>query len=99
MNGLVRFIGKGFTGLPIVSSVLRFVFHPPQFQRTTMSQSQLKIDDQDLSLVKYNGTWIRGGSPNEYDGTVASSTHVGDSFTVSFTGKMSVNLNSDSSLE
>ena len=51
-----------------------------------LSMSQTKIDDQDLSHVKYNGTWIRGGSPSEFDGTVASSTRVGDSFTVSFTG-------------
>jgi len=50
--------------------------------------SQTKIDDQDLSRVKYNGTWIRGGSPSEFDGTVASSTRVSDSFTVSFTGNL-----------
>lgn len=45
------------------------------------------IDDQDLSKVVYNGTWVKGGSVNEYAGTVASSTKVGDSFTVTFKGK------------
>lgn len=45
------------------------------------------IDDQDLSKVVYNGTWVKGGSVNEYDETVASSTTVGDSFTVTFKGK------------
>ncbi|KAG6836727.1 hypothetical protein H0H93_004390 [Arthromyces matolae] len=44
------------------------------------------IDDQDLSKVTYNGTWIRGGSSYEYNETVASSTEVGDFFTVSFRG-------------
>ncbi|KAG6910352.1 hypothetical protein DXG01_011421 [Tephrocybe rancida] len=45
------------------------------------------IDDQDLSKVTYNGTrWIVGGSPEENNETVASSTNVGDFFTVSFRG-------------
>jgi len=44
------------------------------------------IDDQDLSKVVYNGTWVKGGSVYEYDNTVASSTTVGDSFTVTFKG-------------
>ncbi|KIM38526.1 hypothetical protein M413DRAFT_12732 [Hebeloma cylindrosporum] len=44
------------------------------------------IDDQDLSHVKYVGNWVRGGSSGEYKGTVASSTRVNDSFTVSFKG-------------
>ncbi|KAF8800069.1 hypothetical protein BYT27DRAFT_7227583 [Phlegmacium glaucopus] len=48
--------------------------------------SQTIIDDQDLTHVKYNGTWLRGGSSHEHDETVASSTQVNDSFTVSFTG-------------
>lgn len=48
------------------------------------------IDDQDLSKVVYNGSWVRGGTANEYDGTVASSTRVGDSFTVTFKGTMHV---------
>ena len=51
--------------------------------------SQTIIDDQDLSRVKYNGTWLRGGDSHEYDSTVSSSTHVNDSFTVSFTGESS----------
>jgi hypothetical protein len=46
------------------------------------------IDDQDLSKVVYNGTWVKGGSVNEYAGTVASSTNVGDSFTVTFKGSV-----------
>ena len=45
------------------------------------------IDDHDLSKVVYNGTWTTGGSSNEYDGTVASSIIVGNSFTVTFKGK------------
>ncbi|KAH9476317.1 hypothetical protein JR316_0011892 [Psilocybe cubensis] len=44
------------------------------------------IDDQDLSHVHYNGTWIKGGSTIEHDETVASSTVVGDSFSVDFFG-------------
>jgi hypothetical protein len=44
------------------------------------------IDDQDLSQVTYVGNWVRGGSPKEYDGTVASSTTVNDHFTVAFKG-------------
>ncbi|KAF5367292.1 hypothetical protein D9615_010455 [Tricholomella constricta] len=44
------------------------------------------IDDQDLSKVNYTGTWIRGGSNAEYKETVASSTVVGDYFTVTFRG-------------
>ncbi|KAF8147993.1 hypothetical protein B0H34DRAFT_737897 [Crassisporium funariophilum] len=44
------------------------------------------IDDQDLSRVTYEGNWIRGGSPQEHDATVASSTRVNDYFTVRFTG-------------
>ncbi|KAG6901275.1 hypothetical protein C0995_014327 [Termitomyces sp. Mi166 len=44
------------------------------------------IDDQDPTKVTYNGTWIKGGSPVEYNATVASSTNVGDYFTVSFKG-------------
>ena len=43
------------------------------------------IDDQD-SQVTYVGNWARGGSPNEYDGTVSSSTTVNDFFTVAFKG-------------
>lgn len=56
---------------------------------TTALMSQTIIDDQDLSRVKYNGTWLRGGDSHEYDSTVSSSTHVNDSFTVSFTGESS----------
>ncbi|KAF8960751.1 hypothetical protein BDZ97DRAFT_1921837 [Flammula alnicola] len=48
--------------------------------------SKTIIDDQDLSRVKYTGTWARGGSSHEHDGTVASSTNVGDSFSVTFSG-------------
>ena len=49
--------------------------------------SQTIIDDQDLSRVKYSSnTWVRGGSPHEHHETVASSTVVGDSFTVNFSG-------------
>ncbi|CAA7270493.1 unnamed protein product [Cyclocybe aegerita] len=48
--------------------------------------SHILIDDQDLSRVTYNGTWIRGGSALEHESTVASSTVVGDSFTVDFNG-------------
>ncbi|KAF8876573.1 hypothetical protein BD779DRAFT_1560127 [Infundibulicybe gibba] len=44
------------------------------------------IDDQDLTKVTYNGTWAQGGSPGDYKETVASSTHVGDSFTIDFKG-------------
>ncbi|KAG6852420.1 hypothetical protein C0991_012151 [Blastosporella zonata] len=44
------------------------------------------IDDRDPSKVTYNGTWIPGGLPDENNGTVSSSTNVGDFFTVSFTG-------------
>ncbi|RDB16586.1 hypothetical protein Hypma_002823 [Hypsizygus marmoreus] len=44
------------------------------------------IDDQDLSKVVYTGTWIKGGSPSEHAETVASSTNVGDYFTVTFRG-------------
>ncbi|KAF8876563.1 hypothetical protein BD779DRAFT_159632 [Infundibulicybe gibba] len=44
------------------------------------------IDDQDLTKVTYNGTWAKGGTSHEYGGTVASSTHAGDSFAVSFKG-------------
>ncbi|KAF8992157.1 hypothetical protein BDQ17DRAFT_1413467 [Cyathus striatus] len=52
-----------------------------------MSQpTQTIIDDQDKSKVTYNGNWIKGGSSAEYAGTVASSTRVGDSFIVSFSG-------------
>ena len=70
----------------VVSSLSLFASHPPQIQ-PSMSQTKFtQIDDQDLSLVNYNGTWIPGGSSNEYNGTVSSSTQVGDSFTVSFTG-------------
>lgn len=48
------------------------------------------IDDQDLSKVVYNGTWVEGGTPHEYNNTVSSSTNVGDSFTVTFQGIMHV---------
>lgn len=34
----------------------------------------------------YNGTWVEGGTPHEYNNTVSSSTNVGDSFTVTFQG-------------
>ncbi|KAF9531469.1 hypothetical protein CPB83DRAFT_904577 [Crepidotus variabilis] len=44
------------------------------------------IDDQDLSRINYKGEWVRGGNSRELDGTVASSTRVGDSFVVSFYG-------------
>ncbi|KAF8800921.1 hypothetical protein BYT27DRAFT_7216471 [Phlegmacium glaucopus] len=48
--------------------------------------SQTIIDDQDLTHVKYTGTWVRGGTLHEYNDTVSSSTQVNDFFTVSFTG-------------
>ncbi|KAJ3507336.1 hypothetical protein NLJ89_g6366 [Agrocybe chaxingu] len=41
---------------------------------------------QDCQSVRNCRTWIRGGSASEHEGTVASSTVVGDSFTVNFTG-------------
>ncbi|PPQ78459.1 hypothetical protein CVT25_011854 [Psilocybe cyanescens] len=45
------------------------------------------IDDSDPSQVQYSGGgWSKGGTSHEHDGTVTSSTAVGDSFTVSFTG-------------
>jgi hypothetical protein len=45
------------------------------------------IDDQNLSHVTYVGNWVYGGTINkEYEGTVASSTTVNDSFTVAFKG-------------
>ncbi|KIM38528.1 hypothetical protein M413DRAFT_447758 [Hebeloma cylindrosporum] len=44
------------------------------------------IDDQNLSQITYVGNWVRGGSPKEYNGTVASSTTVNDYFTVAFQG-------------
>ncbi|KDR79448.1 hypothetical protein GALMADRAFT_277838 [Galerina marginata CBS 339.88] len=44
------------------------------------------IDDQDHSRVQYTGNWVRGGTSHEHAGTVASSTTVGDSFTVAFNG-------------
>ncbi|KAG6878870.1 hypothetical protein C0992_006998 [Termitomyces sp. T32_za158] len=48
--------------------------------------STYRIDDRDPT-VSYNGTWLKGGSPNvEYEGTVSSSTTVGDHFTVPFRG-------------
>lgn len=84
MDGIVRLSEKCYRELKAVLLSVSSV-PSPQLARS-MSQSQTKIDDQDLPLVKYNGTWIRGGSSNEFDGTVASSTHVGDSFTVSFFG-------------
>ncbi|KAG6830606.1 hypothetical protein H0H87_007549 [Tephrocybe sp. NHM501043] len=40
----------------------------------------------DLSKVAYNGSWVVGGLPTEYNNTVSSSTRVSDSFTVSFVG-------------
>ena len=49
--------------------------------------SQTNIDDQDFTKVMYKGSWVRGGIAAEYDGTVSSSTVVGDSFTVSFQGE------------
>ena len=50
------------------------------------------IDDQDLSQVTYAGHWVRGGSPNEHEGTVASSTTVNDYFTVAFKGNSRTSL-------
>lgn len=45
------------------------------------------IDDSDPSQVKYDGAgWTKGGTSHENAGTVTSSTEVGDSFTVTFTG-------------
>lgn len=49
--------------------------------------SSIEIDDRDLTAVSYIGTWVVGGTEHEHDGTVSSSTHVGDSFTVTFTGE------------
>lgn len=49
------------------------------------AMSTTNIDDQDPS-VKYVGNWVPGGHPPEYNDTVTSSTHVGDYFTVPFTG-------------
>jgi hypothetical protein len=53
--------------------------------RPTMSL--IYIDDQDFTKVTYKGSWVRGGIAAEYDSTIASSTVVGDSFTVSFQGE------------
>ena len=45
------------------------------------------IDNQNPSHVTYVGNWVYGGVLNkEYEGTVASSTTVNDSFTVVFKG-------------
>ena len=45
------------------------------------------IDNQNPSHVTYVGNWVHGGVLNkEYEGTVASSTTVNDSFTVVFKG-------------
>jgi len=55
----------------------------------SIAMSQGIIDDQDKSRVKYSGNWILGGGSLEYDETVASSTVVGDSFTVTFSGTWS----------
>ncbi|KDR79446.1 hypothetical protein GALMADRAFT_243530 [Galerina marginata CBS 339.88] len=48
--------------------------------------SNTVIDDQDLTRVKYTGTWVRGGSAHEHDETVASTANVGDYLTVKFKG-------------
>ncbi|KAH9476318.1 hypothetical protein JR316_0011893 [Psilocybe cubensis] len=49
--------------------------------------SSIIIDDSDLSAVKYVGNgWTKGGTSHENAGTVTSSTEVGDSFSVTFTG-------------
>ena len=49
--------------------------------------SLIYIDDQDFTKVTYDGSWVRGGTGAEYDGTDSGSTVVGDSFTVSFQGE------------
>ncbi|KAF8198771.1 hypothetical protein K438DRAFT_1966735 [Mycena galopus ATCC 62051] len=43
------------------------------------------IDDRDPKIT-YTGTWNLGGTPNEHNGTVSSSTKVGNHFSVPFTG-------------
>lgn len=43
------------------------------------------IDDRD-SRVRFNGDWVIGGIPANFNGTESSSTRVGDSFVVPFYG-------------
>ncbi|KAL1761804.1 hypothetical protein FB107DRAFT_285695 [Schizophyllum commune] len=47
--------------------------------------SKALIDDQS-SNVTYHGQWEVGGAPNEYNETVSSTRHAGDSFEVRFNG-------------
>ncbi|KAJ7489123.1 hypothetical protein FB451DRAFT_1390294 [Mycena latifolia] len=43
------------------------------------------IDDRD-SIVSYTGSWAANGTSYEHDGTISGSLHVGDRFSVPFTG-------------
>jgi hypothetical protein len=52
-----------------------------------MSSTTSTIDDRDLTAISYSGSWDVGGMAKEHAGTVTSSKNVGDSFTISFTGK------------
>lgn len=71
---------------PLSDTSRQFVIISPPSLMTTQT-----IDDQDGSHVKYVGNWIRGGTPGkEYEGTVASSTRVNDSFTVAFKGNLTL---------
>ena len=49
--------------------------------------STTTIDDQSTN-VQYSGNWVKGGTVHEYNGTVSSSTTVGDFFILTFTGKV-----------
>ncbi|PPQ69953.1 hypothetical protein CVT26_013289 [Gymnopilus dilepis] len=44
------------------------------------------FDDQDLAHITYNGTWVKGGTPQNFRNTLTSSTTVGDSFIARFNG-------------
>ncbi|KAF7782965.1 hypothetical protein Agabi119p4_2341 [Agaricus bisporus var. burnettii] len=44
------------------------------------------IDDRD-TRVRFRGDWRIGGTPGDFNGTVSSSTRVGDSFVIPFYGQ------------
>ena len=50
--------------------------------------SKALIDDQSSNVTFY-GQWEVGGAPNEYNETVSSTRHAGDSFEVRFNGTSS----------
>ncbi|KAJ3575342.1 hypothetical protein NP233_g1170 [Leucocoprinus birnbaumii] len=47
---------------------------------------QYNIDDRD-PRVSYSGNWTAGGTPSDFNGTLSSSTRVGDFFVVPFWGQ------------